>query len=95
MENTTEDNKIWKFRASTFLFILASAISFTFTVTTVYNKFLFQEEQMNFIEKEFTEMRSSVYRVMNEKDTKTNGRLDKVTSRIISRVEELEKPKSD
>ena len=95
MPDRTEDNKILKFRLSTFILILGASVSFTFTVTTVYNKFLFQEEQMSFIEKEVQDFRSSVYRLMREKDEKTNARVDKITNRIIIRVNELEKTKSD
>ena len=93
MPETTEDNKIIKFKTSTFAIILGAAVSFTFTVTTVYNKFLFQEQQILGVEKELQEFRSSVYRLMNEKDEKTNARVDKITNRNTARINELEKSK--
>ena len=95
MPDTTEDNRIIRFRLATFMIILASAISFTFTVTTVYNKFLFQEQLIQEGDKEFNDFKALIFKIVNEKDEKTNLRLDKITNRIITRINELEKPKSD
>ena len=95
IEETTEDKKILKFTTATLMFLLGSAISFTFTVTTIYNKFLFQEEQIQFLKLELTEFKSLINITLNEKTLTTNERIDKITKRIDERVTQLERPKSD
>ncbi len=95
MENKTSDNKILKFKVSTFALILGSAISATFTLTTIYNQFVFMDEQIVVVKKDLKDHKATIFRIVNEKDNKTNERIDKITARLGKRVEDLEKPNSD
>ena len=94
MEKTT-DTKILSFKVSTFALILGGAISATFTLTTIYNQFVFQEEQIIVVKSDLKEFKALIIKTVNEKDVKTNERLNKITSRNAKRIEELEKPDSD
>ncbi len=80
----TTDNRILRFRLVTFVGIMAFSISTTFTLTTIYQKFLSMEN-------EITSMKDSIV----ERDDMTNGRIDKISKRMLERIKELEKSGSD
>lgn len=94
VETTTDKKKI-SFTLSTFIVYTFAIVSFTFTVTTIYNTFLRHDDAIvdnkEFVVKALSEIKT----YFEEKDEKTNGRVNKITGRIITRVEELEKDNSD
>ncbi len=84
MDEVTTDNRRVNFKLSTFVAMIFGIVTSTFTVTTIYNTFLFMGNEIT------TNNIDAV-----ERDEVTNGRLDKITKRIITRLEELEKDNSD
>ena len=63
---TTEDEKIYKFKSKTFFFILGCAISFTFSATIIYA--------------EFRELQNEIINLQKD-NIITNNRIDKITKR--------------
>lgn len=83
MEVTTDNRRV-NFKLSTFVAMIFAIVTSTFTVTTIYNTFLFMGNEIT------TNNTDSI-----DRDAVTNGRLDKITKRLELRIEELEKPNTD
>jgi len=78
-EEVTTDNALVKLKIVSFISLIAFIVSLTFSLTTIYNRFIYVEDKLDNLE-----------RVVDEKDFKTNDRLDKKTKRNTERIEILE-----
>ena len=84
MERDKDIEKQYTLSNKQVLGILVSAVFATFSLTTIYNKFLFNEEEIQLNKVNITNIESIV-------GTKaSNERLDKKTKRIEDRLEIIE-----
>ena len=95
MDSVTTDNKKVSFKLSTFVAMVFGIVTSTFTVTTIYNTFLFMGNEITTNNTDSIERDDSIIEAFTEKDINTNGRIDKITKRLELRIEELEKPNTD
>jgi len=80
----TTDNAIIKLKIVTFISIIAFTSSLVFSLTTIYNKFLYMENEIEILKET----------VIQNDDNQTR-RLDNKTDRNSKRIKELEKSGSD
>lgn len=82
METKTTDNRILRFRLVTFVGILAFAISATFTITTIYNRFLFIEGELEKVNIQIQEVEDNVNRRIDVKTKRNEDNIREINNLI-------------
>lgn len=98
-ESNIENKKV--FTNKQVILMLSFALSSTFALTSIYSKFMFNDQQLQInkakIEEveikhdaEIRELRGTMYRTINEKTDEVNGRIDRKSERISNTVKQNE-----
>jgi len=78
MDKTT-DNTLVKLKLVSFISVIAFVTSLTFSLTTIYNKFLYMENEIQVLKE-----------IVKENDENQTRRLDNKTDRNTKRIKLLE-----
>jgi len=84
MESKTTDNALERLKLISFISLIAFIVSLTFSLTTIYNRFLYLENEINEINEKYARDLDNIHR-----------RIDTKTSRNETRIKQLEKSGSD
>lgn len=78
----TSDNTILRFKLVTFVSIIAFSVSFTFSLTTIYNKFLYMENEIHKLQETVKENDENQTRRLNNKTDRNSVLIKKLQDEV-------------